>query len=86
MRSIDSLITSTFIIRMGIVELLAAVTLKPHQHPAERRETIGLGNELLRKWAVLSIFASFRSLRFFQNAETKSVTSTAEHFEASLMA
>ena len=73
---------------MGIVELLAVVTLKPHQHSAERRETIGLGNELLRKVGSVTHFRLIpHSLRFFQNAETKSVTfiDTAEHFETSLM-
>lgn len=38
----------TITVRMGIVELLAAFTLKPNQPPAERRETIELGNELIK--------------------------------------
>jgi hypothetical protein len=62
---------------MGIVELLAALALKPNQHPTERRATIELGNELLRKVGSASDCRIFLTgLTVFQIAETKLATST----------
>jgi hypothetical protein len=74
---------------MGIIELLAAFALMPKQRPTERKETIKLGNELLRK--VHSAGHLTRSiphgLNFFQEAEHGVSTSvyTAECFESSLV-
>ena len=75
-------------VKMGIIELLAAFTLMPKQCPTERKETIELGNELLRKVRSAGHLSHIpHGLTFFQEGETRVTTpiDTAECFESSLV-
>ena len=88
MRLSIGLRTRKVAVKLGIIELLAAFTLMPKQRPTERKETIELGNELLRKVRSAGHLSHIpHGLTFFQEGETRVATpiDTAECFESSLV-